>query len=184
MTVSSARPQRYVVLLRGVNLGARNRVPMARLREICEQAGCTDVKTYIASGNIVCTSLLGEETLRRRLETAIEKECSISIVVVVMTARQLAAVIKRNPFPRAAVGTIYVAFAAKPISTAATAELSTLEHLPEELKISGRQIYMHLPNGYGRVKLPIEVDRRAGQPTTVRNWRTVTTLGEMATIKQ
>lgn len=180
--MSSARPRRYIALLRGINLGARNRVPMARLREICEEAGCSDVKTYIASGNIVCTSSFPAETLRHRLEAAIDKEFSISIAVVVMTAPQLAAVIKRNPFPDAEPTALYVAFASGPIGETDTDRLEQVDFRPEEIAVRGNLVYLLMPTGYGRSHLAAEVSR-VKVPTTVRNWRTVTALNEMATIR-
>jgi uncharacterized protein (DUF1697 family) len=177
------RPNRYVALLRGINLGARNRVPMARLRELCEASGATNARTYIASGNVVLNSQHAAYTVASNLERAIESEFGISIAVVVLTAAEVATVVKRNPFPKAALKTLYVAFAAKPISRTATAELEALDFSPDELAVRGRQIYMHLPNGYGRARLPVEMDRRAGQPITVRNWRTVTTLTDLASYR-
>ncbi len=173
-------PNRYVALLRGINLGARNRVQMAKLRELCEASGATNARTYIASGNVVLDSRHTAQTVASELERAIEREFGISIAVVVLTAAEVAAVVKRNPFPSAAPDTLHVAFAAKPITKSATAHLAALDFPPDELAVRGRQIYMHLPNGYGRARLPVEMDRRAGQPITVRNWRTVTTLDKMA----
>jgi uncharacterized protein (DUF1697 family) len=172
--------RRYVALLRGINLAARNRVSMARLRKICEQQGGTDVRTYIASGNVVLTSSLAASTLRPKLEKAIETEFHINILVVVLTAQELADAVKRNPFPKAEPGTLHVAFAANPIAKADVDRLHGLDFPPEEVAVRGDQIYFHLPNGYGRARLPKEVDR-VKVKTTVRNWRTVTALLEMAT---
>lgn len=174
------RTNRYVALLRGINLGARNRVPMARLRELCEASGATNARTYIASGNVVLDSQHAAQTVASQLERAIESEFGISIVVVVLTAAEIATVVKRNPFPNASSNSLYVAFAAKPISRSAITDLEALDFPPDELAVRGHQIYMHLPNGYGRGRLPVEMDRRAGQPITVRNWRTVTTLRDLA----
>lgn len=153
---------------------------MAKLRELCEASGATNVKTYIASGNVVFDSKQTAPATAKKLEQAIESEFGIAIAVVVLTAAEIAGVVNGNPFPQATPNKLYVAFAAKPIAKSAAAVLTTLDHPPEELAVMGRLIYMHLPNGYGRVRLPIEVDRRAGQPITVRNWRTVTTLLNLA----
>jgi uncharacterized protein (DUF1697 family) len=172
--------RRYVALLRGINLGARNRVSMSRLREICETVGGEDVKTYIASGNVVLTSADSAAELARRLGRSIEKEFGIDIVVVVMTASELATLVRKNPFPSAKLGTLHVAFAANAIDKSAAARLAKLDFPPQKLLVCGRQIYFHLPNGYGRAHLPMEIDRIVGKKTTVRNWRTVVTLSDMA----
>jgi uncharacterized protein (DUF1697 family) len=165
--------------LRGINLGARNRVPMARLRELCAEEGGEDVQTYIASGNVVLTSPDSADVLARRLERAIEREFGHDVSVVVLTAAEMAAVVKRNPFPKAAPGTLHVAFAAKPFAKAEVARLHTLDSPPEELRVERRQVYLHLPNGYGRASLPNEVARIVGKQTTVRNWRTVEALDKL-----
>ena len=171
---------RYVALLRGINLGPRNRVPMARLREVCEEQGCEDVRTYIASGNVVVSYSEGKEKLARSLEKAIETEFGHDVAVVVLTAREMAAVAKNNPYPEAKPGTLHVAFAAKPIGKPEAERLRALNFPPEELTVRGRQIYFHLPNGYGRASLPTQIDRIVSKTTTVRNWRTVQTLSDMA----
>ena len=136
--------------------------------------------TYIASGNVVVSYAGGADKLARSLEKAIETEFGHDVAIVVLTARQMAAVVKRNPFPNAKPGTLYVAFAGKPIAKPESARLRALESPSEELTVRGRQIYFHLPNGYGRASLPTQIDRIVGKTTTVRNWRTVQTLSDMA----
>ena len=179
MPKASANPKRYVALLRAINLGARNRVPMGRLRELCEEAGATEVRTYIASGNVVLTSSLSAAAIRTELQRTIESEFGISTAVVMLTARQLAAVVKNNPFPGAQPNSLHVAFAAGPIPQPDIERLQKLDIQPEEIGVRGSQIYMHMPNGYGRSALAAEVSR-VKVPTTVRNWRTVGTLNELA----
>jgi len=152
---------------------------MAKLRELCEALGFTDVRTYIASGNVVLTSREGSKAVASRLEAAIEKEFGLSIVVMVLTGADLAKAVKDNPFPRAAPNTVHVAFAARPIDKTDVDRLTKLDAQPEEVAVRGSLIYFHLPNGYGRARLPGEVSR-VKVPTTVRNWRTVVTLSEMA----
>ena len=157
--MATATKRRYVALLRGINLGPRNRVPMARLRELCDETDATDVRTYIASGNVVFTSRLSAAAIGRRLEQAIEKEFRISISVVILTSQQLAAVIRRNPFSDAQPNSVYVAFAAGPIGKSDVDRLAKLEIQPEEVAVRGRLVYMHMPNGYGRSALAAEVSR-------------------------
>jgi uncharacterized protein (DUF1697 family) len=171
--------RRYVALLRGINLAGRNRVPMARLREVCEAAGATNVRTYIASGNVVLDSELSAAALRERMEHDIKTEFGIAIVVVVLTAAELAAAISKNPYKKAEPGTLHVAFAPSDFAKADVDRLHKLDFPVEELAVIGRQIYYHLPNGYGNAQLPREIDR-AKLKVTARNWRTVLALNEMA----
>lgn len=172
-------PRRYVALLRGINVGGRNKVAMAALRKTCEAAGCTDVATYIQSGNVVLESPLPAAGLRAALEEAIADRLGVSPVVVVRTPAELAKVIAGNPFPNADTGHLHVAFLAGKLDSETAAALAELEFPPEELAARDTEIYLHLPNGLGRAKLPVALGRRLPVPSTVRNWRTVTKLREL-----
>jgi uncharacterized protein (DUF1697 family) len=152
---------------------------MARLREVCEAAGATNVRTYIASGNVVLDSDLSTAALRERMEHDIETEFGISIIVVVLTAAELATAIAKNPYKKAEPGTLHAAFAPNDLAKADVDRLRKLDFPPDELAVIGRQIYYHLPNGYGNAQLPREIDR-AKLKVTARNWRTVLALNEMA----
>src|SRR6266536_1343745 len=101
---------RYIALLRGINVGGHNKVPMAALRDTCESIGCTDVATYIQSGNVVLTSPLDAGKLRATLESAIAEQIGVSPVVVIRTDKQLAGVVAGNPFPEANPDHLHVAF--------------------------------------------------------------------------
>ncbi|MFL6145191.1 MAG: DUF1697 domain-containing protein [Labedaea sp.] len=170
-------PTRYVALLRGINVGGHNRVPMAGLRTTCESVGCSDVATYIQSGNVVLTSRLGPNKLRATLEAAIAEQLGVSPVVVIRTHDQLAAVVEGNPFPDADPAHLHVAFLTDAPDTGQVAELS---NPPEEAVARGADVYFHLPNGMGRATVPVLFGRRIKIPATVRNWRTVHTLVTMS----
>jgi uncharacterized protein (DUF1697 family) len=171
---------RYVILLRGINLAGRNRVSMARLRETCAAIGCEDVRTYIASGNVVCTSGLPANALRTALEERIKGDFGFPVKVVVLTAGELSNVVDNQPFKNAESGSLHVAIAAQAVDMSAATALADLDVVGEQLSVTGRAIYFHLPNGFGRAKLPPSVDRRVKVPITVRNWRTILALSEMA----
>ncbi len=113
------------------------------------------------------------------MEHDIEAEFGISIIVVVLTAAELATVIAKNPYKKAEPGTLHAAFAPTDFTKADVDRLRKLDFPPEELAVIGRQIYYHLPNGYGNAQLPREIDR-AKLKVTARNWRTVLALNEMA----
>jgi uncharacterized protein (DUF1697 family) len=171
---------RYIALLRGINVGGHNRVPMAALRTICESIGCTNVATYIQSGNVVLTSTLGPAELGSRLESAISDALGVSPAVMIRTAQQFAAVPEANPFPEADPATLHVLFLTTTPDTELVAGLSTLDSAPEELAVRGTEVYFHLPNGLGRAKLPELYGRRIKIPGTMRNWRTVIKLVDMS----
>lgn len=179
----SAGEQRFVALLRGINLGARNRVPMAKLRELCEQVGASDVKTYIASGNVVLSSASSAGELRKALEEGIEADFGFNIVVVVLTAHEFSQAVKRNPFKGADPATLHVAFASGDLDAEARKRLDVgrvnSDAGVDAAAVVGRQIYLRLPNGFGGASLPGIAINKVTPPVTVRNWRTVMALNDM-----
>lgn len=176
---SSSAARRYVVLLRGINVGGHTKVAMAKLRATCESIGCTDVATYIQSGNVVLTSSLGATKLRMALEAAIADQLGVSPAVVVRKRADLTKVVAGNPFPKANTATVHVAFLTDGPDKETTSALKKLDSQPEELNVCGAEIYLHLPNGVGRAKLPVALGRLLPAGATIRNWRTVTTLRDM-----
>jgi uncharacterized protein (DUF1697 family) len=171
----------YVVLLRGINVGGKAKVPMAALRDTCAAAGCEDVVTYIQSGNVVLKSELSADNLRAALEEAITKEFGFSPAVMIRTAKELAAVVDRNPFTGADEKTLHVGFLHAAPNAATKKCLAGIDCAPEELTVAGREVYLHLPNGMGRAALPVQMERcLRPAPITVRNWRTVTKLVELS----
>ncbi len=167
--------QRWVVLLRGINVGGRRSLPMARVREVLTDAGCADVTTYLQSGNAVCRDARTEAVLRTELERRLAAAAGFEVAVVLRTAAQIRSTVRANPFAGRDPATLHVAFfQGRP-------ERSGLERLPtgdssgEEWRIVRRDLYLSLPNGVGRAKLPQQLSR-IGTPATVRSWRTVTQL--------
>ncbi len=169
---------RYVGLLRGVNLGATNKVPMAQLRTAVESLGHTDVTTYIQSGNVIFTSA-GKAT-PASLETLIASTFGIETDVMLRTRAQLAKALGTNPFPKADPTRLHIGFMATLPPAAAVASLDAERFLPEQFAIRGTELYLHLPAGMGTTKLPAYLGRMLKVPTTIRTWRTVIKLAELA----
>ena len=168
----------YVGLLRGVNVGGKNKLPMAELRALVETLGCTDVTTYIQSGNVVFTS--AKAVAATTLEAAIKDEFGIGITVVLRTPAELAKVVKANPFASGDQSFVHVGFMAGKPSKPVVAKLDAERFEPEEFAVRGAELYLYLPNGMGRTKLPDYLGRQLKIPTTVRNWNTVLKLLELA----
>lgn len=172
--------QAYVALLRAVNVGGTGKLSMAELRAIVERAGGTGVRTYIQSGNVVFRHRgRSAGPLAGRLEEAIRRDTGLDTSVIVRTASELGDVVAANPFPERPTSSLHVAFFPEDVPSSETAMASLGSFPPEEAVARGRELYLYLPNGVGRAKLPT-VLRRLPLPSTVRNWRTVTTLCEMA----
>jgi uncharacterized protein (DUF1697 family) len=171
----------YVALLRGINVGGKAKVPMAALREVCVGVGCEDVLTYIQSGNVVLRSKLKADKLQGALESAIAAEFGFNPAVMIRTAKEMAAVAAKNPYPDADEKTVHVGFLHAAPDAATKKCLAGIDCNPEELTVVGRDVYLHLPNGMGRAELPVKMERclRPAQ-VTVRNLRTVTKLVELS----
>lgn len=172
--------ERWVALLRGINLGARNRVAMADLRRVFEAAGCTDVATYIQSGNVVFSSRVRDHrALGRKLERAIADELGVETRVVVRTGDELREVIDANPFG-ADTSQTHVAFLAEKPAAAAIRALEAEDVAPDELEVAGHDVFLRFPNGVQGARLSgALLERRLGVPGTVRNWRTVERLATL-----
>jgi uncharacterized protein (DUF1697 family) len=169
---------RYVGLLRGVNVGGKNKVPMAELRTLVESLGHAEVSTFIQSGNVIFSTQ--KSITPATLETAIATQFGIDVDVVLRTVPELAKVVKANPFAGADPSKLHVGFMTRAPAAAVVTALDGDAFAPEHFAIRRTELYLHLPNGMGRAKLPGYLDRRLKIPTTVRNWNTLTKLLELA----
>jgi uncharacterized protein (DUF1697 family) len=169
-----------IALLRGINVGRNRKVAMADLRKLFAEAGATDVRTYIQSGNVVFDAPhKSEEALRKDLERRIEASAGFEVRVMLRTAKAWAHVVDANPFPRVEPTKLHVAFLAAKPTARAVAALRAEDVGSEEVVVAGREAYLHLPAGLARAKLP-QALRLLETPVTLRNWRTVTKLLELA----
>ncbi len=172
-----------VVLLRGINLGASNRIAMPALREELEKAGFDDVRTYLQSGNVVLSSDASENQVARRCERLIAKAFGLDIAVVVRTRDELADVVGRNPLAKVARDPkrYQVSFLSKELSAKAVDELAALAVDGERFVAVGRELYAWHPRGVARSKLWAALAGRGlGVTATARNWTTVTKLLALA----
>ena len=175
---------KYVALLRGINVGGKNLLAMKELIAMVGDAGGTDVVTYIQSGNVVFrASAATAKKVPAALERAITKRFGHRVPVVMRTAAELMAVVRNNPFltAGAAPDTLHVAFLADMPVAANVAALDPRRSPPDAFEVRGRDIYLHLPAGVAKTKLSnAYFDARLATTSTVRNWRTVLKLVELA----
>jgi uncharacterized protein (DUF1697 family) len=172
-----------IALLRGINVGGRNTLPMKELVAILEGVGARNIKTYMQSGNAVFHSAernLSE--LSKTLASEIKKRRGFEPHVLILGRDALKKAIERNPFPEAEddPNGLHVGFLS---STPARPDLNKLESLQKEserFSLIGSVFYLHAPEGVGRSKLAARSERLLGVPMTDRNWRTVCRIWEMA----
>jgi uncharacterized protein (DUF1697 family) len=164
----------FVVLLRAVNVGGTGKLPMSGLKRLCEKAGFRNVRTYIASGNVVAERDGGEAEAKAVLEAELRAYAGKPVGVIVRTAAEIAQVVADNPFPnRSASQTVAIFLDHAPPPDA----LKDIKgNTNEEVRLGARAIYVHYPDGIGRSKLRIA----AARDGTARNMNTVAKLAAMA----
>jgi uncharacterized protein (DUF1697 family) len=174
---------RQIVLLRGINIGARNRITMPELREALTKAGFEDVRTYVQSGNVVLSSDASPAKLARECERLIADRFGLEIDVVVRTRDELAEVVRRNPLEDVATDPkrYQVSFLSGKLDTEKVRELEAVAAPEERLAAVGRELYAWHPKGVARSKLWARLAGKGlGVDATARNWTTVTKLLELA----
>ncbi len=163
----------YVALLRAINVGGTGKLPMTDLRTLCENAGFESVSTYIQTGNVILASPLSEPKVKATLEKALAVKMGKPTGAMVRTTAELHAVVRRNPFPAAEGNRIIVLFLDEAPPKSALAGLPIPGR--EEVKVLGREIFIHYPDGQGRSKLKIPFAKTG----TGRNLNTVEKLAAM-----
>lgn len=174
---------RYAALLRGINIGPRNRIAMPALREALEAAGFEAVQTYVQSGNVVLTSRAKADTVRRKVEGVVTECFGLEIPVVVRTKAELAAIVKRNPLAQVATEPkrYQVSFLERKLAAKTLQELEAVAATGEQVVAHGREIYAWHPAGVARSKLWAKLAGKGlGVTATARNWTTVEALLELA----
>ncbi len=169
-----------MALLRGINVGGRNKVAMADLREALGDLGYGDVETYLQSGNaLFATADTDAEALAGEIEEALRSRLEVDVKVLVRTPEEIAAVVEGNPFPDAArePSKLHVAFLSATPDADKVARIDATAFEPDQLSVGERAVYLWYPNGAGRSKLTNDLlERRLGVTATARNWNTVLTL--------
>ena len=174
----------WVALLRGINMGGKNLLPMTDLARLFEETGCAGVRTYIQSGNVLFTaSRARAEKLPGLIASGIADRYGCRIPVLLRTAADLGETIGNNPFLRAGApeNWLHVLFLADQPDAGRVATLDPLRSPPDAFAVHGREIYLQCPNGVGSTRLTnAYFDSRLATIGTGRNWRTVLKLFELA----
>ena len=183
MAVESAA----IVLLRAVNVGGNNKLPMSQLRDALTTAGLREVRTYIQSGNVVCSSKLSAAKVGELVTTVIETTFDLHVPAVALSRSELAQAVDHWPVPKGALPkTLHCIVFEKDLNSQQIATIEMQVEASQEsgsedfAEVSGRYIYLYTPDGIGNSKLA----RQLSTPKlggTARNWNTVNVLLEMAT---
>lgn len=173
---------RYALLVRGINVGKNNSLPMAKLRTMLSELGCRDVQTYVQSGNAVFETKESASALLKAIEQALSQTMGRPIAATLRTRKQLAAIVQANPLAKVTTNpaTMCVTFLTHAPTKAEVAPLHAQDFSPEMFTILGKEIYTWHPHGQGRSALAAALGKLPlpGAVTT-RNWNTVQKLLQM-----
>jgi uncharacterized protein (DUF1697 family) len=170
----------YVALLRGINVGSRNRIAMADLRSLLEGLGHTEVRTHLQSGNALFAAAKADPAaLGAEISEAIAGHLGLTVPCVVLSDEDLARVVAANPLADVATdpAKFVVTFLSRPPVT--LGDLDPAKYAPEVFAVGEREVYVWCPDGVRNVKLShafFEKREKDGMVATARNWNTVTAL--------
>ncbi len=174
-----------IALLRGINVGGKNILPMATLRDLCESCGLRDARTYIQSGNVVFRA--DKKQLARAADSladSIHKKLKFRPPVIIRSTADVAAALETNPFaslPNLNKRRCLIMFLESEPSAAAAKAIKALKSPPDEVRLIGREAYLHLPNGIADATLPLaQVEKLLAVASTSRNLNTTEKLLAMA----
>jgi uncharacterized protein (DUF1697 family) len=183
----------HVALLRGINLGGKNKVAMADLRALVSELGHANVTTYIQSGNVLFTAQDDADctVVARAITEAIAARLGVTAPVVVVTRDELGQILAANPFPdEPDPKRVHAVVLSAPPGPELTTKLdaaiaqAAAKGAPDAVVPVGRTLYLHTPDGYGASDLSAATRRivsspKAGVTGTARNWATMTKLLEL-----
>ena len=175
----------YLALLRGINVGGRNRVPMNELKAAMEASDFRNVATYLQSGNVLFESPRDDRrALAEQLQTLIKEHFDTTTPVVLRTLDELERTVSRNPFlddeddPKL----LHVLFLDGAPDEEDIEKLDPERSPGDRFAVDGHDVFVHYPHGSGRSKLTLDyVERVLGVTATGRNWNTVTRLHALMT---
>lgn len=173
----------YIALLRGINVGGNNKLPMRALTSLLEEMGLRNVKTYIQSGNVVFQSERTDiQALEKAITATIKQAHGFGPQLFILDIQALQAAITANPFPEGeeAHKSLHFFFLDGVPQHPNWAALESLKGANERFQLIDKVFYLHAPDGIGRSKLAENFGKGWKVAVTARNWRTVKTLLDMA----
>ena len=177
----------YIAFLRGINVGGKNIIKMAKLRQVFEAIGLYDVQTFIQSGNVLFKSDEAEEFLRNKIEHEIESNFGFSVTVVLRTHKDLERIISNCPFSEDEIAkaesfseteSLYVALLVHNPLKEKIEYLNTYASESDEYRIADRDVFLLLRHSIRKSKLANNL-QKLDVPVTVRNWKTLSKLASL-----
>ncbi|MFM7384965.1 MAG: DUF1697 domain-containing protein [Betaproteobacteria bacterium] len=174
--------QTWIALFRGINVGGRNKMPMAALATTLESAGCHSVRTYIQSGNVVfMSSSKSKPNLTKKLGDATEYQFGFRPNILLLTDTDFRSAVANNPFTDAIPqpNTLHFFFLDSKPESPDIDGIAELAIASERFQLIDTVFYLHAPDGFGRSKLAAGAERKLGVATTARNYSTIHNLSDI-----
>lgn len=176
----------YIALLRGINVGGKNKIKMPELRTALESAGLQKVETYIASGNVLFETERAEEEARAVVENTILDAFGIRLNAMLRTAEEWQRIVREAPFREEDLpegGSLQLSLLLAPLTEEQTAKVLAGISSVDEMRIIGRELYAKLGQSILDSKLMENMGKLKDQVTT-RNWNTVKKLADLAAARR
>lgn len=167
---------KYIVLIRAINVGGRNKLPMKDLTNYLEGLGCTNVKPYLQSGNVILDSLDDVYHLKSQIETVINLEKLFKPEVFIYNMKEFNTIVDKNPFFTNDGKLLHFYFFANECLISNKTYIDKYKSETENYKIVGKTLYLFAPDGIGRSKFVPKIEMIMGQSTTGRNLNTIMKL--------
>jgi len=167
-----------ISMLRGVNVGGHKRISMEQLKACYESLGFNGARTYVQSGNVVFEHETSDPSdIVDRIQGAIKRNLGLDVRVIIRTREEMLSVIKNSPFKGLDQSKVHVTFLSEKPSSFPLKEIDAVKGGAERFSVSGREVYLFCPNGYGKTKLSNQfLEKKTKVYATTRNWRTVNAL--------
>ncbi len=175
---------KYIAILRGINVGGQRKILMADLKKFCGNLGFTSIATYIQSGNIAFEAAETDtKQLQKTLENGITEKYGFQVPVIVLTKKDLEETLKNNPFLSEndiLIDKLHVTFLKETPQESFIETVKSLDFGDDRFHIIGKNVYIYCPESYGNSKLTNSFfETKLKVKATTRNWKTVNILSEM-----
>ncbi len=175
--------KKFIALLRGINVSGQKQIKMSELKTLFEEAGFQDAETYIQSGNVIFSSKKKSPAkISEIISSAVKMKFGFDVQVIVVIPDELEYVFKSNPFVKKNKDPekLYIIFLSSIPSKENLAKLKAIDYSPEEYIVDNRNIFLFVPNGYGKAKLNNNFfEKKLNVYATTRNLRTIKALLEI-----
>jgi uncharacterized protein (DUF1697 family) len=178
--------QTFISILRGINVSGQKKILMADLKVLYENLKFKDVRTYIQSGNVIFKSKepLSDIEFEKKIEDQIFKKYDFHVPVIIRSEDEIRKIIAANPFlkeknidPKK----LHVTFLSNIPDKENVESIEKMDFSPDKFMISGKEVYLYVPNGYGETKISNTFfEKKLKVKATTRNWNTVNKLSELS----